>query len=421
MEATPHKNLFERNRTKLTVELEQQELTVIFAGQRMPRNGDQYFPFRQDSDFFYLTGIEQPESILVLNQSDAFLFITEPSGQVALWEGQQLDAEKARGISGVENIRWLGEFGKVMERLLQTHHTVCFNLPEKIAPGKPQSRDAVYLEEFTKTRPFHRIRSLRPRIKKLRLKKEPEELEYIRQAIDITHQAFSRVLQTLQPGIKEKTLEAEITHQLIISGAQGFAFDPILASGNNATTLHYTANSGICQNEDLLLMDFGAEYRNYAADITRTLPVSGNYTPRQKECYQAVLEVMNELMGEIKPGTTIAQLQQQVARALSQKHQQLGLYSASGVKKEENLWKKYFPHGVSHFMGLDVHDYGDKNTMLEKGMVISWEPGLYIPEEGIGIRIEDDILVDDTPVNLSAGIPKDPGQIESLMQEKATT
>jgi len=421
MEPTSHQNLFERNRAKLTVEMGKEELVVMFSGQRMPRNGDQYYPFRQDSDFFYLTGIEQPDSILVLNKSNTFLFITEPSGQVALWEGQQLDAEKARGISGIENIRWPGEFEKIMEKLLQSHHTLCFNLPEKIPSGKPPSRDALYLEEFTKTHPFHRIRSLRPRMKKLRLKKEPEELEHIRGAIGITHQAFNRVLQILKPGIKEKTIEAEITHQLIISGARGFAFDPIMASGNNATTLHYTANSAVCQNEDLLLMDFGAEYRNYAADITRTIPVSGKYTPRQKQCYRAVLEVMNELMDEIKPGTTIAQLQQQVAASLSQKHQQLGLYSTKDIKKDENLWKKYFPHGVSHFMGLDVHDYGDKNTVLEKGMVISWEPGLYIPEEDIGIRIEDDILVDDQPVNLSGGIPKDPGQIESLMQEKATT
>ena len=419
MEAKPAQHLFERNRMKLAAELGEQELVVIFSAQRMPRNGDQYFPFRQDSDFFYLTGIEQPESILVMNSSEAFLFITQPSDRTALWEGEQLDAEKAGHIAAIENIRWLEDFEKVMDKLLQFHQTLFFNLPDKISSGRPRSRDAIYWEEFMKTHPFHHIRSLKPLMKKLRLKKEPEELEHIRRAIDITHEAFNRVLTTLQPGMGEKTLEAEITYQLMISGAQGFAFDPIMASGKNATTLHYTDNSDICQNEDLLLMDFGAEYQNYAADITRTIPVSGRYTPRQKACYLAVLEVMNELMHEIQPGTTIAQLHQQVVEALTKKHRQLGLYSAQDVKKDENLWKRYFPHGVSHFMGLDVHDCGDKNTPLEKGMVLSWEPGLYIPEEGIGIRIEDDILVDDKPVNLSAGIPKDPEQIESLMQEKA--
>jgi len=420
MGATSHKNLFERNRAKLSIEMEKDGLVVIFSARRMPRNGDQYFPFRQDSDFFYLTGIEQPESILVLNKSEAFLFITEPSDQVALWEGEQLNAEKAGEISGIENIRWLGAFGKVMDKLLPNHHNIYFNVPEKIAPGKLNARDALYLEEFTRTRPFHHIHSLRPLMKKLRLIKEPEEVEIIRRAIDITREAYMRVLQTLKPDMPEKTMEAEITHQMMISGAQGFAFDPIMASGKNATTLHYTANNEVCHKGDLLLMDFGAEYRNYAADITRTIPVNGKYSARQKECYQAVLEVMNDLMKEIRPGTSLDHLQQQVAEELSQKHRQLGLYSDNDAAKDNHLWKKYFPHGVSHFMGLDVHDYGDKNTVLEKGMVISWEPGLYIPEEGIGIRIEDDILVDDKPVNLSAGIPKEPGQIESLMQAKTT-
>src|SRR6056297_3252371 len=421
MESTPRRNLFEQNRMKLAGELGEQELAVIFSAQRMPRNGDQYFPFRQDSDFFYLTGIEQPQSILVMNSSESFLFITEPSDQTALWEGEQLDAEKAGHISAIESIRWLEDFEKVIDKLLQFHHTLFFNLPDKIPSGRPKSRDAIYLEEFMKTHPFHHIRSLRPLMKKLRLKKEPEELEYIRRAVDITHEAFNRVLTTLQPDMGEKTMEAEITRQLMISRAQGFAFDPIMASGKNATTLHYTANNEVCHDGDLLLMDFGAEYRNYAADITRTIPVHGKYSARQKACYLAVLEVMNELMHEIQPGTTIAQLQQQVVGALTEKHRQLGLYSAQDAQNGEHLWKRYFPHGVSHFMGLDVHDCGDKNTQLEKGMVLSWEPGLYIPEEGIGIRIEDDILVDDQPVNLSAGIPKDPEQIESLMQEKATT
>jgi len=414
----PGENLFVRNRTKLMRDLEDDALAVLFSSQRMPRNGDQYFPFRQDSNFFYLTGTEQPGCILLLNTSEAFLFINEPTSHMAIWEGIQLDAPKAQEISGIENIRWTRDFENVLNKLLVNHKIVYFNLPEKIPAHEPRSQDAEYLEKFRNNYPFHDIQSLRPFLEKLRLKKEPEELEYIKQAIHITQKAVDRVLQLLKPGMGEKAVEAEITRQMILGGAKGFAFDPILASGKNATVLHYTSNHDVCRKQELLLMDFGAEYRNYAADISRTLPVEGRFTSRQRECYQAVLDIMQELMPEIKPGVTIAELQQKVVSAFKEKHRALGLYSAKDIREDDTIWKKYFPHGISHFMGLDVHDCGDKNTVLEKGMVISWEPGIYIAEEGIGIRIEDDILVDDTPVNLSQDIPKDPDQLEKLMQEK---
>lgn len=418
MLATGKKHLFGKNRSRLAAEIQENELVVVFSANRMPRNGDQFFPFRQDSNFFYLTGIEQPGSILLLKPSEVVLFITEPSYHTSLWEGAQLSAEEAYRRSGIEEIRWVDDFEPTIDRFLGQSDTVYFNVPEKLPAGSIRTKDEHYLEQFRSTYPFHRIRSLKPLVEKLRLRKEPEELEYMREAIRITGGAFKRVLSSLQPGSREKDIEAEITHEFISQGAVGFAFDPIVATGANATVLHYTSNQDTCRDNELLLMDFGAEYMNYAADITRTVPVNGRFTGRQRACYQAVLDVMQEHMDQVRPGTTIGSLNRIIAAALKEKHLELGLYTAQDAEKDPQIWRKYFPHGVSHFMGLDVHDAGGKDTVLEKGMVISWEPGIYIPEENIGIRIEDDILVDDDPINLSENIPKDPGVIESLMQQK---
>jgi Xaa-Pro aminopeptidase len=418
MLAKGKQHLFRKNRSRLADEIQENELVVVFSARRMPRNGDQFFPFRQDSNFFHLTGIEQPDSILLLNTSEAVLFITEPSHHTSLWEGSQLSAEEASRRSGIDAVRWVDDFEQTIDRFLGHSDTVCFNVPEKLTAGGVMTKDAEYLDRFRSTYPFHRTRSLKPLMEKIRLRKEPEELEYIREAIRITGRAFKRVLSNLQPGNSEKEVEAEITHELINQGARGFAFDPIVAAGANATTLHYTSNRDTCRDNELLLMDFGAEYMNYAADITRTVPVNGRFTQRQKACYQAVLDVMQEHMDQVRPGTTIGTLNRIVAGALREKHHELGLYTPDDLEEDPQIWKRYFPHGVSHFMGLDVHDAGGKDTVLEKGMVISWEPGIYIPEENIGIRIEDDILVDDDPINLSENIPKDPGVIESLMHQK---
>jgi len=418
MDMRGSESLFTKNREKLTEMMEEGSMAVVFSGQRMPRNGDQYFPFRQQSDFYYLTGIREPESILLVTPADSWLFIPQPSQQTALWEGAQPTAEDAAAISGISSVRWLENFNSILENEAASLKKVYLNLPEKLSRGLIKFRDEAFLEQFRATFPFHSIQSLRPLMKKLRLNKEPEEIEAIQKAIEITGQALKLVLGKIKPGISEKTIEAEITRELIMKKTEGFAFDPIIASGKNATTLHYSHNSDTCRDGELLLMDFGAEYQYYAADITRTVPVNGRFSTRQKACYQAVLDVMEKTIRHIRPGTTLYELNQKVQEELTAKHIALGLYSEEELQKADYpLWKKYFPHGVAHFMGLDVHDVGDKDTTLEKGMVITWEPGLYIPEEGIGIRIEDDILVDDHPVNLSASIPRSPEEIESLMQK----
>ncbi len=415
MEPSHSNGLYARNRTKLAGKLGEKDMALVFSNPRMFRNGDQFHPYRQSSDFYYLTGIEQPGSILLMTPDRAYLFISEPSGAKELWEGHQLDSTGAQSISGIANIQWLNAFESILAREAILHETVYFNLPSRLNHEPPQTKDAWYLKTFTTDYPFHTVKSLKPLLESLRLEKEPEEIENIRQAIRITENAFNRVCRVVQPGTSEKWIEAEITHQFLVEGARSFAFDPIVASGKNATTLHYTANNDQCHEGELLLMDFGAEFQNYAADITRTIPVNGKFSNQQKKYYQAVLEVMDKVLPEIKPGTTIQSLNNQVVEALTQKHLELGLYSRQKLEEAPEIRKQYFPHGVSHFIGLDVHDCGNKDTVLKKGMVISWEPGLYIPHEGIGIRIEDDILVDDSPVNLSEHIPKSPDQIEAMM------
>jgi len=412
------KAFYRKNRQKLKGHLDKDSMALLFSNHKMPRNGDQFFPFRQNSDLFYLSGIEQEGTILVIEKETDYLFIEEPNSRTSLWDGDHLTRDQAENLSGIENIRWIRQFDDIMEKLLRSKKKIGFNTDIRLNAGGLRSPDEVYLERFRSQYPFHGFFNLRSILSELRLRKEPEEIDAMQKAISITGQAMNRIFKTLKPGISEKELEAEITHEFMLRHSNGFAFEPIVASGKNATVLHYNKNNDVCRDNELLLLDFGAEYRNYAADITRTLPVNGRFTPRQKECYQAVLEVMEAVQKEIKPGITIKELNDKVKEQLIEKHIQLGLYKRKDMENNENpIWKNYFPHGVSHFIGLDVHDYGDKNVILDKGMVISWEPGIYIPEENMGIRIEDDILVDTPPVNMSSGIPKEMKELEELIQE----
>ncbi|MFW6101394.1 MAG: aminopeptidase P N-terminal domain-containing protein, partial [Bacteroidota bacterium] len=406
---------FRKNRQKLKAHIDNDSLAFLYSNHRMPRNGDQYFPFRQNSDLFYLSGIEQEGTILLIDKENEYLFIEEPDRLSSLWEGDKLQAEQAKSISGIENIQWTHQFGNITDKLLRTKKKLYFNTTEKLNQGGIKPQDQIYLEHFRARYPFHMFLSLKPVLSELRLRKEPEETDAIQHAIDITGKALKRVFEMIRPGISEKAMEAEIKREFMLHHANGYAFDPIIASGRNATVLHYSKNSDVCREEELVLLDLGAEFRNYAADITRTIPAKGRFTSRQKECYHAVLEIMETMQKEIKPGTTIKELNDKIIEQLTGKHLELGLYKKKDIDgKESPVWKKYFPHGVSHFIGLDVHDPGDKNVILDKGMVISWEPGIYIPEENTGIRIEDDILVDNPSVNLSTAIPKDIEEIEQL-------
>ncbi|MDY6799904.1 MAG: aminopeptidase P N-terminal domain-containing protein [Bacteroidota bacterium] len=420
--------LFVKNRKKLIKLLQPNSIALIHSNDEMPRNGDQYFPFRQNSDLFYLTGIDQEKTILTLcpNHPDKslreILFIIESNEKIATWEGHKYTIEETQIVSGIETVKFISSFDSVFRELALKADNIYINLSEnpKFNP-EVKSADERFITTLENEFPAHDFLRLAPLLKKLRLIKEPEEIKLMQNACDITEKAFHRIMHFVKPGVTEYQVEAELTHEFLWNRANGHAYPPIVATGKNACVLHYTENNSECKNGDLLLMDFGAEYANYAADCSRTIPVNGKFTPRQKECYEAVLRVMKKAIGWLTPGTTINRVNERVENLLQEEHIRLGLYSKKDVENQDPqnpLVKKYYPHGTCHFIGLDVHDVGERTVTLEEGMVLTCEPGIYIPEENIGIRIEDDILVAHKPVNLMGNIPKEVDEIEKVMANK---
>lgn len=417
--------LFERNRKKVIKFLQPNSLVVVHSNDQMFRNGDQYFPFRQSSDLFYLTGIDQEKTILTLCPNHPnkdyreILFILESNEKIAVWEGHKYTKAEAYETSGIKTIKFISQFESIFRELAIKAESIYLNLNEN-PKFKPESlsADERFVEVLKKEFPAHEIERLAPIMKHIRLKKDSEELELMQEACDITAKAFDRILKFVKPGVAEYEVEAEITHEFLRNRATGHAYPPIVATGKNACVLHYIDNNKTSKDGDLLLMDFGAEYANYAADCTRTIPVNGKFTPRQKDCYEAVLRVMKKAISWLTPGTTINRVNERVEKLLQEEHIKLGLYTQEDVEKQDPnnpLVKKYYPHGTCHFIGLDVHDVGERTTVLEEGMVLTCEPGIYIPEENIGIRIENDIVVNLKPIDLMKDIPKEVDEIESLM------
>ncbi|MBU8893454.1 MAG: aminopeptidase P family protein [Bacteroidales bacterium] len=421
-------SLFEKNRKKLIKHLQSNSLAVVHSSDQMPRNGDQYFPFRQSSDLFYLTGIDQEKTILTLcpNHPDKnlreILFVIESNEKIAVWEGHKYTKKEAQITSGIKTIKYISEFESVFRELAIKAESIYLNLNENPKfKTEILSKDARFIKTLENEFPAHEIKRLAPVMKNLRLRKDSEEIELMQEACDITGKTFQRILKFIKPNVTEYQIEAEITHEFLWNRATGHAYSPIIASGKNACILHYIENNKKCKNGDLVLMDFGAEYANYSADCTRTVPANGKFTPRQKECYEAVLRVMKKAISWLTPGTTINRVNERVEKLLQKEHIKLGLYSQKDVDNQnpaQPLVKKYYPHGTCHFIGLDVHDVGDKTTILENGMVLTCEPGLYIPEENIGIRIENDIVVGLKPIDLMENIPKEVAEIEKLMSGK---
>lgn len=382
-------------------------VTFLRSAQRKLRNGDQYYPFRQKSDFYYLTGIDLDESIFVFapDQSDPelreILFIRRPTLKAELWTGQTPGPEEVKLRSGIAQVRWLDEQDAYLKLVLS-------------------DETLVYSDQDTTQ--FARRASLLPFMEKLRMIKQPEEMEEIRRATEITRSAFLRVLKMVKPGIYEYEVEAEIIGEFIGSGAEGHAFEPIMACGKNALVLHYVENNCRCSDGELLLMDFGAEVNHYAADCSRTIPVNGHFTGRQRLLYEAVLRIFKKARDLMVPGTLINDFHQAVGELWEEEHIGLGLYSRKDVELHtgtEPLWKNYFMHGTSHSMGLDVHDPFDRSSPFMEGMVLSCEPAIYIPKEKIGIRLENDILITGKgPVDLMEHIPIEAEEIEELMNRK---
>lgn len=419
-------DLFKLNRKRFAQKMKPESIAIFHSNDRMLRNGDNFFPFRQNSDLFYLCGLDQEDTVLVIFPDcvkDGFqevAFIARTTEEMAVWEGEKYSKEEASAISGIEKVFWLEEMERVLNELILLSKRIYLNIneQERFQPEVP-SRDLRYAREMQKRFPLHKYHRAQPIMKKLAMIKSPYEIELISDAIDITGMAFRRVLDFVKPGVMEYEVEAEVTHEFIRRRANGHAYSPIVAAGKNTCILHYETNNDECRDGDLLLLDFGAEYANYAADLTRTIPVNGQFSARQRKVYEAVLTILKEGRQLLVPGTTLEEYNKEVGKLVESKLLKLKLLDKSDIKNQNPnhpAYKKYFMHGISHHLGLDVHDRSHRYDPILAGMVFSCEPAIYIREEGLGIRLENNILVtDEGPVDLMENIPIEVEEIQELM------
>ena len=419
-------SLFIQNRKKFAAALKPNAIAVFNSNDIMPTSADGVRSFIQNTDFFYLSGIDEEESILVIfpdagnKEHKEILFIKETSEDIAVWEGPKYSKEEASKLSGIKTVYWTREFENVFKGLVLEAERIYLNTNEHLrAEGIVETRDARFLKWCKDHYPLHQYNRSAPIMHHLRTIKSEIEMELIKQACRITEKAFLRVLNIIRPGIWEFEIEAEIVHEFLTHRSRGPAYAPIIASGPSSCILHYVQNNRQCADGDLLLMDFGAEYANYASDMTRTVPVNGKFTPRQKEIYNAVIRVQKAAIQMLEPGNSFETYNKEVGLVMEKELIGLGLLDADAVKhqnSEKPLYKQYFMHGASHHLGLDVHDLGSKYQKFEDGMVLTCEPGIYIKAEGIGVRLENDILITKNgPVDLMAEIPIKAGEIEDLM------
>ncbi len=422
--------LFVENRERFKAKMASGSIAFFNANDEMPRNGDCNFLFRQNSDLFYLSGIDQEQTILVLfpdaplPKYREILFVRKTNEHIAIWEGHKYTKDEARKASGVETVFWTEDYNAVVPMLLNHASGIYVNINEndRFASEVPY-RELRFANDLKSRYPGHAFYRSAPLLADLRSIKNDIEVKLMQKAIDITEKAFRRVLRYVKPGVMEFEIEAEIIHEFTRKRANGHAYTPIIASGPNACVLHYNDNNQECKAGDVILLDFGAEYANYAADLTRCVPVSGEFTQRQRDVYNAVLRVLNGATAMLVPGNTIEKYHAEVGKMMEAELVTLGLITKEDIKNQNPDWpayKKYFMHGTSHFLGLDVHDIGDRYKPMQAGMVFTCEPGIYIPEEGLGIRLENDILVTSKePVNLMSEIPLEIEEIEELMREAA--
>ncbi len=420
--------LFSENRRRFRELLPPQSLAIFNANDILPTNADGTLALKQNTDIFYLSGVDQEESILVICPDAALprhreiLFLKETSEHILVWEGYKLTKDEAKATSGVPTVLWLDAFPAVLAALMNEAEYVYLNSNEHIrSVVEVQTRDARFIQDLQRRYPLHQYRRAARLLHQLRAIKSPEEIRLMRRAAEITGNAFRRVLGFVAPGVWEFEVEAEILHEFVRSGSRGPAYTSIIGSGESATILHYISNDRQCQAGDVLLLDFGAEYANYAADLSRSIPVSGTYSPRQRQVYEAVLRVFKFARTRLVVGNEIETYHKEVGVAMEQELIKLDLLNAGDVKNQDPdapLYKKYFPHGTSHYLGLDVHDVGYKYRKFEAGMVYTIEPGIYIREEKLGIRLENDFLVTATGnEDLMASIPLELADIERLMNK----
>jgi Xaa-Pro aminopeptidase len=420
--------LFETNRKRLKEKLQPNSIAVLHANDVMPSNADGSLGFHQNADLFYLTGINQEETILLIAPDAAdeklheVLFVREPNEHLRIWEGHKLSKEEATKISGIKNVKWLADFRGVFHALMCESEHVYLNTNEHArAVVEVETRDARFVRECLARYPLHDYHRLARVMHELRVVKSSLEVDLIAQACRITDQGFRRVLKFVKPGVNEAEIEAEFAHEF--TRHKGFfAYSPIIASGENNCVLHYNQNDQVCKKGQLLLMDVAAGYANYNSDLTRTIPVGGRFSRRQKQVYNAVLRVMRQTTEEMRPGLLLKDLRKSTEQMIEKELVDLGLLKPAEIKKQDPdspALKKYYMHGVAHPLGLDVHDVGlTAKSPMQAGWVLTCEPGIYIQEEGFGIRLENDILVTENgPVDLMADIPVEADEIESLMNK----
>ena len=428
MKYRPLSNSFYNNSRKaFMAELKPKSLAVFNSNDIYPVGADSTLPFEQHRDIFYLSGIDQEESILVLfpnayeKKQREILFIRKTDEHIAIWEGAKLTKAQAKDISGIKTIFWLEDFETVLQKLSTQCDTFYFNTNEHYRQSvETQTREDRFIKWCKKQYPAHSNAKSNPILQKLRSIKADEEIEQLQTACDITEKGIRRLLSFLKPGIWEYELEAELVHEFLRNRSKGFAYEPIIASGINANILHYTQNNQQCKAGELVLLDVAAEYGNYSADLTRTIPVSGVFTKRQKEVYNSVLRVKNEATKLLIPGMIWKDFHLEVGKLMTSELQGLGLLDKADIQNEnpENpAYKKYFMHGTAHHLGLNTHDYGLLHLPMEANMVFTVEPGIYIPQEGFGVRLEDDVVIQKSgaPTNLMKNIPIEVEDIESIM------
>ena len=420
------RQLFIKNRALFNSKIKENDVAIFNANDIMPTNADGTMPFRQNNDLFWLSGVDQEESVLVLfpNHPDKnmreILFLKETNEHIAIWEGAKLSKDSAYKTSGIKTVFWLSELEAKLNELISKADSVYLNKNiHGRSASEVQTRDDRFRNMIHDKFSNKAIKEVAPIMHELRAIKSDFELKLMQKACDITEKGLRRILPFIKPGVMEYEIEAELMHEFLRNRSNGFAYQPIIGSGVNSCVLHYIENNNACKDGDVLLMDFGAEYANYASDLTRTIPVNGKFSERQKAVYNSVLNVMKEATKMITPGTKFKDYNTEIGRIMELELIKLGLLNKHDVQKQDPknpLFKKYFMHGTSHYLGLDVHDVGDFDWPMKEGMVFTCEPGIYILEEELGVRLENDVLVTaNGPDDLMKNIPIEIEEIESLM------
>ena len=420
-------SLFVKNRKNFMAQMKPNSMAVFNSNDIYPISADSTMPFEQHRDIFYLSGVDQEESVLVLfpdcpnEELREVLFLRETNEHIAVWEGEKLTKEAAFATSGIKTVYWLTDLEKIIFEMSTYCDTFYINTNEHYrANVETETREDRFTKWLLAKYPAHSVAKSNPILQRLRSVKDPIELDLMQQACNITEKGFRRILSFVKPGVWEYEIEAELLHEFVRNRSKGFAYTPIIASGNNANVLHYIENNQQCKDGELILFDIAAEYANYKSDLTRTIPVSGRYSKRQKDVYNAVLRVKNEATKLLVPGAFWKEYHVEVGKIMTSELLGLGLLDKADVQNEDPNWpayKKYFMHGTSHHIGLDTHDYGLLYEPIQANMVFTVEPGIYLPEEGFGVRLEDDVVVQEKgePFNLMANIPIETDEIEELM------